>query len=228
MTARCGRSEVGYAMAALLVAVAVMSVVISAALPVWSHLARREREEELIWRGRQYARAIGLFQRKYANTSPPNLDVLVEQRFLRKKYKDPITNDDFLIVTAGSAAATPGASGNGSPSGRGGSPVSSARPIGRASTTPGAINPQAAGGIVGVVSKSAATSIKQYNGRTRYSEWAFVWVPQSPTITPPGGAAVPGGRGSGRGFSNPQVPPTAPPFGPQQSPAGISRGRGPR
>ncbi len=28
------------------------------------------------------------------------LDVLVDQKFLRKKYKDPITNDDFAIVSA--------------------------------------------------------------------------------------------------------------------------------
>ena len=72
-----------------------MAVLMSALLPVWSHMATREKEEELIFRGKQYARAIGLFQRKFANTAPPTIDVLVEQRFLRKKYKDPITNDDF-------------------------------------------------------------------------------------------------------------------------------------
>ena len=88
-------------MAALLVGLSIMAVLMSAALPVWSHQMKREREEELIWRGQQYARAVGLFQRKYANTFPPTLDVLVEQRFLRKKYKDPITNSDFQIIPAG-------------------------------------------------------------------------------------------------------------------------------
>ena len=63
-------------------------------------MATREKEEELIFRGKQYARAIGLFQRKFANTAPPTIDVLVEQRFLRKKYKDPITNDDFQPIYA--------------------------------------------------------------------------------------------------------------------------------
>ena len=67
-------------------------------------MATREKEEELIFRGRQYARAIGLFQRKFANTAPPTIDVLVEQRFLRKKYKDPITNDDFQPIYANQAA----------------------------------------------------------------------------------------------------------------------------
>ena len=95
-----GRGNRGYAMAALLVGMSVMAVLMSAPLPVWSHMATREKEEEPIFRGKQYARAIGLFQRKYANTSPPTIDVLVEQRFLRKKYKDPITNDDFQPIYA--------------------------------------------------------------------------------------------------------------------------------
>ena len=99
-----GHGNRGYAMAALLVAMSVMAVLMSALLPVWSHMATREKEEELIFRGKQYARAIGLFQRKFANTAPPTIDVLVEQRFLRKKYKDPITNDDFQPIYANQAA----------------------------------------------------------------------------------------------------------------------------
>ena len=90
-------------MAALLVGLSVMAVLMSMAMPVWSQFTRREREEELIWRGNQYARAIGLFQRKFANTFPPTIDMLVEQRFLRKKYKDPITGEDFLPIPAGGA-----------------------------------------------------------------------------------------------------------------------------
>ena len=87
-------------MAALLIGLSVLAVLMTAALPVWSQFAKREKEEELIWRGQQYARAVGLFQRKFANTYPPNLEILIEQRFLRKKYKDPITNDDFQLIPA--------------------------------------------------------------------------------------------------------------------------------
>ena len=101
-----GQGNRGYAMAALLVGMSVMAVLMGALLPVWSHMATREKEEELIFRGNQYARAIGLFQRKFANTPPPTIDVLVEQRFLRKKYKDPITNDDFQPIYANQAAHT--------------------------------------------------------------------------------------------------------------------------
>jgi type II secretory pathway pseudopilin PulG len=85
-------------MAALLVAMSVMAIILSTAMPVYQTVARREREAELVFRGEQYARAIALFQRKYANALPPDVDVLINQRFLRKKYKDPITGGDFQFL----------------------------------------------------------------------------------------------------------------------------------
>ena len=81
-------------------AMSIMAIMMTVVMPVWKQAAQREKEEELIFRGQQYAHAIGLFQRKFANAFPPNIDVLVEQRFLRKKFKDPITNDDFLPLPA--------------------------------------------------------------------------------------------------------------------------------
>src|SRR6188768_2763902 len=41
-------AQSGYAMAALLVAMSVMAIVLSAAMPVWSQMIRRDKEEELI------------------------------------------------------------------------------------------------------------------------------------------------------------------------------------
>jgi type II secretory pathway pseudopilin PulG len=95
--------ERGYAMVALLVMMAVMAVAMTVALPAWSTMSRREKEAELVFRGEQYARAIALFQRQYAGAFPPSIDVLVEGRFLRKKFKDPITNDDFQTIAVGEA-----------------------------------------------------------------------------------------------------------------------------
>src|SRR5436190_18305082 len=90
------RGQAGYAMAVLLVALSVMAILMTAAMPVWKQVARREKEAELVFRGEQIARAIGLFQRKTGpGALPPNVAFLVEQHYLRKKYKDPITNDDF-------------------------------------------------------------------------------------------------------------------------------------
>jgi type II secretory pathway pseudopilin PulG len=54
-------STSGYAMAALLVGLSVMSIMRGAALPVWQTAIKRQREAELIFRGDQYAQAISLF-----------------------------------------------------------------------------------------------------------------------------------------------------------------------
>src|SRR4029453_7381652 len=99
----------GYAMAALLVALSVMAIALTVALPVWKTAAKREKEPELIFRGQQYVRAIGLFHRKYVNANPPNLDILLNERFLRKKYKDPMTKDgEFQVLYASNQAAVAG------------------------------------------------------------------------------------------------------------------------
>ena len=62
--ARRPSRERGYAMAALLVMLAVLTVLMSIAMPVWRHEAQREKEEELVFRGLQYVRAIRLYQAK--------------------------------------------------------------------------------------------------------------------------------------------------------------------
>jgi len=237
-------------MAALLVAMSIMAVMMTVAMPVWKQTSQREKEEELVFRGLQYARAIRLFGMKYANASPPNLDVLVEQRFLRKKYKDPITNDDFQPILAGQATpgtATPGARGStgatgatGSTGARGSSPFGSGISMGSSAQTPPAAgggrglspigSPGAGpiGGVIGVASKSKATSIRIYNGRTKYNEWAFINTPQ--VLAPgqgPGGAQGPGPRGGtgSRGGAGTNPFGGTSPFG---GPGGIGPGRGGR
>ena len=197
-----GQGDRGYAMAALLVGMTVMAVLMSAAMPVWSHYAQREKEEELIWRGQQYARAIGLFQRKYANTFPPTVDVLVEQKFLRKKYKDPVTGEDFQPIPAtgmpgGGVVAPPGMPAvpggtQGAPGQPRPSPVEQQRTPARMTSVGTTV--QGGIGIQGVVSKSNKASIKIYNGRTKYNEWAFVYMvsAQAPGAPQPGGFPGPG------------------------------------
>jgi type II secretory pathway pseudopilin PulG len=235
---RVGRlPAAGYAMAGLLVILACMAVLAMVAMPVWRTMEQREREEELIFRGRQYTRAIGLFQRKFANAYPPSVDVLVDQKFLRKKYKDPVNRDaDFTPITQGqlaqllaklgqTTASGPGATAPGTSTPQTGAPggLTGASPTrGPSGTAPsGAVQAGGfgttagpAGGVVGVVSKSTATSIRQYNGRTAYNEWLFVYTQQQGQgrggggrggggVTPGGQGQMPGqpmgGRG-GRGF----------------------------
>ena len=197
MTDQATRGDSGYAMAALLVGMAVMAVFMTVALPAWSTAAKREKEEELIFRGQQYARAITLFQRKYANTFPPNVDLLVNDRYLRKKYKDPITNDDFQVIYVNQQeGGQPGAVGTVPQIGQ---PIRPTTQVGTGTTT-------GLGGIVGVASKSTASSLRIYSGRSKYNEWVFVATQASNRVgaptgsqTPTGGVAVPGGAPGGRG-----------------------------
>ena len=217
-------------MAALLVAMSIMMIMMTVAMPVWKQASRREKEDELVFRGEQYARAIGLFKRKYANANPPNIDVLVQERFLRKKYKDPVTNDDFAPLTQTQGA--PGQSGGrGQIGGVGGSTpgatvgIGSLGTAGRSGGPGGPVGPQTAGGgIIGVTSKSKATSIRLYKGRNHYNEWAFVYTQpvQAPGVGAPGTTA-PGQRGQPqRGAPN---SPFTSPFGPPGGRGG--RGGGP-
>ena len=136
-------------MVALLVAMSIMSVMLTVAMPVWHQMAQREKEAELIFRGQQYARAIGMFQRRAGpGALPPTLDVLVEQRFLRRKYKDPITGEDFLPLISGQpvpgSAPAPGvdAAGAGATGGRGARrPLPTRRASGSSQGTASAFGP---------------------------------------------------------------------------------------
>src|ERR1051325_6746163 len=107
--AKRGAAEGGFAMAALLVAMTVMAIAMSVALPVWHTMAQREKEDELIFRGEQYARAVALYQRRFPGAVPPTLQVLLDGHLLRKKYKDPMTNDDFQLVGSNDGVALQGA-----------------------------------------------------------------------------------------------------------------------
>jgi type II secretory pathway pseudopilin PulG len=230
-------AEQGYAMAALLVAMSIMAVMLTVVMPVWKHANQREKEEELVFRGLQYVHAIGMFQRKYANAYPPNVDVLVEQRFLRKKFKDPITGEEFVPIPVGQglpgSATAPGQRGAAtSPTSRGAAPTApgptSPQTGGRGPSTapsiggPGGAGIQTTAGISGVTSKSKDASIRLYNGRGHYNEWAFVYTPQlqagqgAPGTAVPG--QVPGQRGTGQPGQRGQQPPGTDPF---------NRGRGP-
>src|SRR5262245_38118626 len=144
------RDDAGYAMAALLVGMAIMAVFLSVALPAWRTMIQREKEAELIFRGQQYARAIMLFQRKYANTFPPNLDILLSEHFLRKKYKDPMTADgEFQLVYANQQASAQPNAGNLPQQGQGARPATQITPAPRGAGPAGAAGAFGAGGATG-------------------------------------------------------------------------------
>ena len=171
-------------MAALLVSLSLIGLLLSMALPVWSQQARREREAELIFRGEQYARAIALYQRRLPGAFPSDLDTLVEGRYLRRKYGDPMRGDaEFRILrqtdqeAPGSAVFGETRSGAGAEPGAGGGSAASRRRGRRGRDDDGGgIGGGIEGGIIGVVSRSTETSLRAYNGRRRYDEWEFTYL----------------------------------------------------
>jgi type II secretory pathway pseudopilin PulG len=84
----------GYAFVVLMIAVTLLLISLTAALPSVYTAAQREKEEELIFRGNQYARAILMFRAKFGRF-PNSVDELLKRtngiRFLRHDFKDPMT-----------------------------------------------------------------------------------------------------------------------------------------
>jgi hypothetical protein len=91
-------SERGYAL--LVVLFLVTLVVMSATVAATNILTegRREKEKEMIWRGKQYMRGVKLYYRKMGRF-PTSLDDLTKPklgslRFMRQEYKDPMNKED--------------------------------------------------------------------------------------------------------------------------------------
>lgn len=104
---RTRRREGGYALFTILFMAAVLLILLGTAVPRLLTVGQREKEEELIFRGEQYARAVRLYYRKYGRF-PTELDDLVKinnnVRFLRKFYPDPMNpNGKWRLIRVGPA-----------------------------------------------------------------------------------------------------------------------------
>jgi hypothetical protein len=81
---------------------AVLAITVSLPMVYYYHQQMvRDREEELVHRGVEYERAVRKYYRKFGSY-PASLDLLESanhMRFLRKRYKDPITGQDFKVLT---------------------------------------------------------------------------------------------------------------------------------
>jgi type II secretory pathway pseudopilin PulG len=125
--------EQGYILIAVLFLVAMVLITLSIAAPKMAKEIERDREVELVHRGQQYVRAVKLYYKKFGSY-PPNMDALVktnEIRFLRKRYKDPMTGkDDWHLIHFGENK-TPSYGFFGQPlGGVGGSPLAGVGPGG--------------------------------------------------------------------------------------------------
>jgi type II secretory pathway pseudopilin PulG len=105
---RGGSSERGYILLILMLFVALLAIAAGALAPTIAFQVRRDREEEMIHRGTQYSRAIRRYVKK-TGRYPSRLEDLENTnniRFLRKRYKDPITNKDFKVLHVGEVQLT--------------------------------------------------------------------------------------------------------------------------
>jgi type II secretory pathway pseudopilin PulG len=89
--------EAGYTLLMVVFMVAAMIIAAAAAAPNLLTQGRREKETEMVWRGQQYVRAIGMYYRKFGKY-PTKVEDLTKQtngvRFLRQAYTDPMNKDD--------------------------------------------------------------------------------------------------------------------------------------
>jgi len=97
------RGEEGYALALMVFMLALIAVATLTALPNILTNGRREKEEEMIWRGKQYVRGIRLYVRYYQTHGgttrfPTSMEDLTKNkvgiRFMRQAYKDPVNSAD--------------------------------------------------------------------------------------------------------------------------------------
>src|SRR5690348_11474512 len=102
-TIRRRRSEQGYVMLLLLLTVALMIIATAVIVPSITFEIKRDREEEMIHRGVQYSRAIRAYYKKFGRypATIENLENTNQMRFLRKRYKDPMTGKDFKLLHFG-------------------------------------------------------------------------------------------------------------------------------
>jgi type II secretory pathway pseudopilin PulG len=205
---RC-REERGYVLLTLMLMVSLMVIAAAAVAPSIADQIRRDRENELIRRGMQYRRAIRQFTKK-TGRFPMKLEDLEDTngvRYLRKRYKDPVTGKEFRMLHMADIPAATGTSANAwslqadtsankaadnSSSQAGQDPSRTSTEQDQSSSASdqraaegmagdsgsSSANSGFSGGvIVGVASTSKKKTIREFNHRNHYNEWLFFYDP---------------------------------------------------
>ena len=227
---KSGRSrskESGYVLLAVMLTLTLMLIALSIEAPRIVQQIKREKEEELVHRGKDYATAIKRFVHKNGGRYPTSIEQLENTnhvRFLRKKYIDPMTGEsDWKMVHVGEAQVNIPAPKstlntdpkNPSPPPPGGPiipPPSDDKSKGTLPTS-NIGNGQTVGGgqIMGVASVNKGQAIKEFNDKDHYNEWYFVYDLR---LEQSGGSGVTvaaprsGGNTTGTAGPTPSVSPT--------------------
>lgn len=177
-------------MPAMLAMLAIMTLALLIAMPTWRYLVRDDKEQELIFRGRQISEAIARFQRKNGNALPASIEQLVQGKFLRKAFEDPMAQDGkWRIVRPGELGPVrPGGGPGGSSRAN---PTPTATPIPTSSF--GAASGGQSGPVAGVASLSTELGLRRVNGSQNYNRWVF--APSVPfVLTGQAAVGVPRGQ----------------------------------
>ena len=147
----------GYAIIMLMMAVLVITLGLLVAVPVWQTELQREKEEELIFRGKQYAEAVRIYVQKNPGRYPASLKELLDKKCIRRLYKDPLGPGGQwnVILVAGRPA--------------GGGQAGQEVLVAPERVLPAIKNAQ----ILGVVSSSVNRSVKIYNDQESHDKWLF-------------------------------------------------------
>jgi type II secretory pathway pseudopilin PulG len=96
----------GYLLLSVMLVVTIMLIMMAIEAPRIAQQVQREKEEELIHRGKEYATAIRRFYHKNG-TYPLSLEQLEDtnhMRFLRRRFKDPMTPEgEWKLIHVGEA-----------------------------------------------------------------------------------------------------------------------------
>ncbi len=218
---RSDARERGYVLLGIAIGLVIMGIFMAAAVPVWEHVNQRGREDELLWRGKQYVRAIERYQRKYPGAFPSKVEDLVKDKFLRKAYEDPMSEDGEWKILRQNSPEVRGVTGvGGEPRQRqrgqqgqqGLQSQERSRSLGQTSGLGRrSMTGQALGGIIGVSSKSEDEAIRKPGKKEelflrtvgsgeKYNEWLFIYVAaRNLQQQNPGGSRQPGRTGQQRG-----------------------------
>jgi len=151
------RNQRGVALMAVLVMVVIMGLGAGIVGATWKTKVQRSKEQELLWRGDQYRKAIASYCQVTHGGAPGKYPRSLEElerdprflhrvRHIRRLFKDPISGEDFVLIK------------------------------------------DASGAITGVRSASELEPFKkdgfpyeyaQFANRKRYSEWEFVFKPET-------------------------------------------------
>lgn len=157
----------GVTLMVVLLMVVVVGLAAGVAGSSWRTVTQREREQELLWRGDQYRRAIqSYYEFKHAGTGlyPRSLEDLLRDprsaasvRHIRQLFPDPITGEDWVVIK--------------DPTGR----IKGVR----SSST---VEPFKKSGF--------PADYDDFQGRKSYAEWEFVFLDKTKGKTTQGGAAA--------------------------------------